>query len=78
MPRYFFHVRDGVDQPDLTGTELQDDDVARKQAKIVSARIIHDLGDKFWTGREWQMLVYAETEHLLTLHFTGTVIDRRR
>jgi hypothetical protein len=78
MPRYFFHVKDGVDQPDLTGTELRDDATARLQAIITSTRVIGELGDKFWNSGEWQMRVETEDRSVATLHFTGTITDLRQ
>ena len=32
MPRYFFHVRDGVDLPDTEGFELPDLEAAQAEA----------------------------------------------
>jgi hypothetical protein len=52
MPRYFFHVRDGADIPDETGTEMSDDDAARAEAVVLAGSLLKDLGGQFWTGTD--------------------------
>jgi hypothetical protein len=60
MPRYFFHVRDGHDMPDDTGTELPDDDAARAEAVVLAGSLLRDLGGQFWSGTDWFMQVVRE------------------
>ncbi|KRB27729.1 DUF6894 family protein [Mesorhizobium sp. Root172] len=60
MPRYFFHVRDGTDMPDDTGTELPDDNAARTEAVVLSGGLLKDLGGDFWTGSDWLMQVVRD------------------
>lgn len=58
MPLYFFHVHDGVDLVDDTGTECADLTEARKQAIEAAGGMIADLGAKFWDEPEdWHMHV---------------------
>ena len=57
MPRYFFHVIDGHDIPDLEGVELPDRSAARAQAIRASGEILRDMGQDFWNGTKWRMEV---------------------
>lgn len=57
MPRYFFHVCDGEDYPDLHGAELPDLDAARKEAVRFSGALLTDHSTKFWASGEWMMRV---------------------
>lgn len=60
MPKYFFHVRDSVDCPDLDGTELEDDLVAKSQAVVLSGELLKDLGGRFWEGADWKLMVMSD------------------
>jgi hypothetical protein len=72
MPRYFFHVRDGVDIRDNEGLELESIDEVRAAAVTASGEAIRDLGRKFWAGEEWQMNVTDERgETVCTLNFSA-------
>ena len=44
MPRYFFHVIDGVDVPDLEGTLLPGLAEARSQAIVTAGEILKSEG----------------------------------
>jgi hypothetical protein len=46
MPRYFFHVMDGVETIDTEGTELAGFDEARVEAIVVSGEMLKDHGRK--------------------------------
>ena len=72
MPVYFFHVRDGVDIPDETGTECVDLAGARTQALRASGQMIEELGAKFWEDPEdWRMNVTdADGAAQFTLRFS--------
>jgi hypothetical protein len=73
LPRYFFHVHDGVDIRDLEGTEFPDITAARKEAIIAAGMAITEMGDKFWIGEFWRMTVTnADGLVLFELHFIGT------
>jgi hypothetical protein len=73
VPRYFFHVADGEDYPDLQGTVLHNDAEARTEAVRFSGQLLSDQPDKFWSGEEWKMRV---TDHndltLFELMFTAS------
>ena len=60
MPRYYFHVHDGEDCPDLVGTELADDAAARAEAIVTAGSLLRELGSNFW-GADWSMNVQTET-----------------
>jgi hypothetical protein len=57
MPRYFFHVDDGVESPDLDGTEFPGPDQARSEAVISCGETLRALNGKFWDSPGWEMVV---------------------
>lgn len=60
MPRYFFHVQDGQDFPDLEGTELPDLAAARAQAVQFAGSLLADQPETFWASGEWHLQVTDE------------------
>jgi hypothetical protein len=73
VPRYFFHVADGEDYPDLQGTVLQDDAAARTEAVRFSGQLLSATPEKFWRGEEWKMRVTDDTDlTLFELMFTAS------
>lgn len=60
MPRYFFHVKDGSDYPDLQGTELADLASARNEALRFAGHLLSETGERFWASGEWRMCVQDE------------------
>jgi hypothetical protein len=48
MPRYFFHVHDGVDQPDTEGVEFPSPEDARTEAVTAMGEALRDLDGAFW------------------------------
>jgi len=73
MPRYFFHVHDGSDFPDLQGTLLDNDDAAQIEAVRFSGDLLRDGAEKFWNGEEWSMRVTDNEDlTLFELMFTAT------
>ena len=70
MPRYFFHIIDGITLRDHEGTELPDVQTARSVAIRTSGEILHDMGERFWDGTEWHLEVTDEWgRELFVLHF---------
>jgi hypothetical protein len=61
VTRYLFHFHDGVDQPDLTGTELANSKAARDAAVVFMGEKLKELGGDFWPEGEWSMRVVDET-----------------
>ena len=57
MPRYFFHVIDGVETIDSEGTVLANVDEARAAAIVLSGAMLRDAGGKFWNNGQWQLRV---------------------
>ncbi len=57
MPRYFFHVNDGVDRPDLVGTEFPSLDEVRSEAVVACGEMLRGLDGKFWDSRGWELVV---------------------
>ncbi|THD79454.1 MAG: hypothetical protein E7812_10330 [Phenylobacterium sp.] len=77
MPRYFFHVRDGVSIEDREGTELADLQTAQREAVTMTGEILKSLGDKFWTHTQWLLEVCNEDgEVLFVLRFSGSLLPR--
>lgn len=72
MPRYFFHIIDGRDAPDETGTELEGPAEARLQALNTTGQLLREGGDEFWSGHEWRMHVTDDRgEELFVLCFSA-------
>ena len=46
MPRYFFHIIDGITLRDHEGTELPDIQTARSVAVRTSGEILQDMGER--------------------------------
>ena len=82
MPRYFFHVIDGVETRDTEGTVLAGEAEARAEAIVVSGEMLKDLGGAFWSNGEWQVLVEDEAGNkVCALTFScarGATARRRR
>jgi len=73
MARYFFHVADGRDYPDLQGTELANLDAARKEALRFASTLLGEADERFWASGEWHMRVTDETDlTLFELTFQAT------
>lgn len=71
MPRYYFHVQDGADFPDLQGTVLDNIEAAKLEAIRFSGDLLSNADD-FWKGAEWSMrVVDAQGTTVLTLSFSA-------
>lgn len=57
MRRYYFHVQDGRDYPDLHGTLLETLDDVKVEAVRFAGDLLSHNGAKFWGGEEWSMRV---------------------
>lgn len=57
VPRYYFHVKDGQDYPDLQGTVLAGPEEARREAVRFSGDLLCHGDPTFWSGTEWSMHV---------------------
>jgi len=57
MPRYFFHVIDGVETIDTEGTVLANVEEARAEAIVLSGAMLRDSGGKFWNNGQWHLRV---------------------
>lgn len=60
MPRYHFHIEDGIKIEDREGTELLDLNAARLEAITVAADVLKSTAH-YWNGTEWRMDVVDET-----------------
>lgn len=71
MPRYFFHVHDGVDLRDEDGTELSDIRAARVEAVRFAGEVIANDADRRSLGEDWRLEVTDEAGLILfRLDFT--------
>lgn len=76
MPRYFFHVRDGVYNADEIGSDLPDIYRAQTEAIKLCGALVSDLGAKFWERGEWKLEVCNhEAKLLFTLTLTANGHD---
>lgn len=74
MPRYYFHVHDGVGTPDYDGIDLPDLGAAKRLAVFHAGEMMRDDPNAFWDGAEWTMKVTDETGlPLITLFFSASL-----
>ena len=57
MPRYYFHVQDGVSTVDNGGTVLRNLATAKREAVKVAGRMRSEEASAFWETQDWRMTV---------------------
>lgn len=73
MPRYYFHVHDHLDLPDVDGIELADLGTARAEAVRLCGALLKEQADIFWQRDAWRMDVTDEEgTTLFSLSFVAT------
>ncbi|WP_144037298.1 DUF6894 family protein [Sphingomonas sp. TZW2008] len=73
MRRYFFHVHDGQDSPDLQGTELWDLETAKREAVRLAVGLLADNPETLWGSGKWAIRVTGEDNlTLFQLTFVAT------
>lgn len=60
MPRYFFHLHDGIDRRDPEGSELPDLDAARCEAVCLAGCLMRDNVHEMLKGKDWHLDVEDE------------------
>jgi hypothetical protein len=60
MPRYFFHIDDGVLRQDDEGTILKDLASAKCDGVKLAGQAICDAGEAFWDRQEWTLTATDE------------------
>ncbi len=65
MPRYYFHVYDGIALQDHEGTELADLNAARKEALQVADGLLGSAARRADLGEEWRIEVTNQSGTLL-------------
>lgn len=76
MPRYFFDIKDGVEFPDVEGSEWPDLAAARVEAVRYSAEVLKEMPERFWNSEVWTMSVSdARRNVLFTLKFLAEQSD---
>lgn len=65
MPIYHFNIADHVDDPDETGTELPDDEVARIEAVTFVGAYLRDNPRLVWDGERFCVVVTDEQDRRL-------------
>lgn len=65
MPRYFFHVMDGLAAIDNTGLYLANEGQARLEALRGAGEMLGDESMDLWLGNEWVMSVVDEDGNVL-------------
>jgi hypothetical protein len=72
VPRYFFHLHDGRDIPDVGGIDLPDMQAVRAQATKTAGQMLMEAEGKF-SGEDWRMNVANEAGQLvLSLRISAT------
>ena len=57
MPRYFFHIEDGVSRLDEEGAEFRNPHAARVEAARLLAEMLRDEAEDFWVHRAMKLIV---------------------
>ena len=65
MPRYHFHSADGSRDPDLEGTELENDQAAQQAAVAYAGAMLKDDPMLLWEKGSWRVEVTDEEGVLL-------------
>lgn len=74
MPRYYFHVKDGRDFPDLQGTLLPDISAAKDEAIRFVGDLLARNSAGFWSGRDWTVRVTdSDDVELFDLNFIAAL-----
>jgi hypothetical protein len=74
VPRYFFHIEDGVKLRDPTGIELADIGAAQQEAIAIAGKVIVQGGKSPWNGEEWTLTVTDDRNMtMFRLAFSGTL-----
>ena len=55
MPRYFFHIEDGLASQDEEGVELATLAAAKCEAVKLAGQTICDSAGRFWDAQEWKL-----------------------
>ena len=74
MPRYFFHIFDGVDIRDYDGVELPDLTFARREALRYAGSLLDQASKRSSLGREWRMDV-TDAKGLILFSLSFLVTD---
>jgi len=73
MATFYFHIRNGYDQPDEVGEVLPDIAAARRQAVQVLSEMLSEQPDRFWGEGQLEVVVADETNlTLFVLNVTAT------
>lgn len=74
MPRFYFHIADGLKMRDLSGIELDGLGAAQREAIEIAGRIIAEGGKSPWSGEEWTLTVTDDRQvTLFKLAFSGSL-----
>jgi hypothetical protein len=74
VPKFFFHIEDGVQIRDEEGRDLPDIATAQRKAFEAAGQVIAGAGKSPWTGEEWTVTVADELDMtLFRLTFSGTL-----
>ena len=71
VPRFFFHVQDGVCSSDTEGTLLPDLASARTEAVKLSGAMISECDGAFWSGEPWTLTVEDDQGLALFMLYFG-------
>ncbi len=74
MPRFHFHVRDGVCLPDHEGSEFPDWQAARLEAVRRAGDLLSKEADRIALGEDWRIEVTDHTG-LVLFHMSFLVIE---
>ncbi len=65
MPRYFFNIYHESPNIDSVGEELPGDEIAWREATVITGELIRELNGRFQPGQQWRLEVMNEANELL-------------
>lgn len=77
MPRYHFHCANGSREPDLEGTELEDDEAAQAMAVVFAGDVLKSDPKAIWKGGTWRVEV-TDASNILLFTVITLAVDAPR
>ena len=75
MPRFLFHVRDGIRTVDDNGKDLPDLRAARLEAVRLTERLLLEHHEANWINEDWKIVVTDEARVVVFVLQISAIFD---
>ena len=75
MPRFLFHVRDGIRMIDNNGKDLADLGAARLEAVRLTERLLIEYHEASWINEDWKIVVTDESKVVVFVLQISAIFD---